>query len=198
MLEESGGAERESPKPASRWMYLLDGTNDAINLGDGEINARVKLLMSDLQAFFEMVLPRNSFSDPCFMMSYLNAQIQQVHTDVLGILHPNHAGGAIPGLSMTYSFIISFDDNTYLYVYERNNEQPTKVKIPKYGMIIFAADLIHSGMDLPDKVDNYRFHGIIKSLEYKKGGDKQGWLIWNTETMEWQYVENCDKNETYI
>lgn len=177
-------------------MYLLDGTNDPIDFSDGgAINNRITELMGALRAFFELILPRNIFSDPCFMMSYLNSQIQQTHTDVLGILHPEHEGGAIPGLSMTYSFIIAFDDETYLYVYDRRNAEPKKIKVPKYGMIIFAADLIHSGMDLPERASNYRFHGIVKSKEFQKGGDKQGWLVFNVAASEWQYEKNCDKNE---
>lgn len=189
MYEEADG-ETSPTLPPSRWMYILDEGKDPPDLGDeGATNARVQTFMDALKTFFEIILPRNMFADPCFMLSYFNGRIQQAHTDVLGILK----GGAIPGLSLTYSIIIALNDDTYLYVYDRNSDVPRKVHIPKYGMCIFAADLIHSGMDLPDRVTNYRFHAIIKSKEYKRGGDSQGWLKWNVEESKWQYAELCDK-----
>jgi hypothetical protein len=192
-LEEADG-KKSGAKPPSRWMYILDEGKDSPDLGDeGATNARVQILLDALKEFFEMILPRHSYADPCFMLSYWNAQIQQAHTDVLGILRARHKGGAIPSISLTYSVIIAFDDETYLYVYDRESAAPRKVHIPKYSMCIFAADVIHSGMDLPNSVSNFRFHAIIKSKEYTRGGDAQGWLKWNAEVLQWQYEKLCDK-----
>jgi hypothetical protein len=186
--------KKHGKKEPSRWMYILDQGKDPPDLGDeGATNRRVQDFMESLEQFFQMILPRYSFSDPCFMLSYLNKQIQQQHTDVLGILRPEHEGGAIPGISLTYSVIIAFDDNTYLYVYSTSSTKRQKIHIPKYGMCIFAADMIHSGMDLPTMNRNFRFHAIVKSKEYIRGGDAQGWLKW--KSGRWQYEDLCDKIE---
>ena len=61
--------------------------------------------------------------------------------------------------------------------------------IPKGHLFIFACDLVHGGMELPDNQWHIRIHGLLKSPEYRNGGKTQGWLqIYNGE---FEYLPNC-------
>lgn len=177
---------------ASRWMYVLAPGNDSLDLKDERaINKRIKLLLEQLTSFFHIIMPRHTLASACFMMSFFNLRKQQAHTDVCGILHASPR--PVPGLSLAYSVIIASDDNTFLYVYRNDSPEPEKIHIPKNALLIFAADMIHAGMDLPNMLSNYRFHAILKSKEFSLGGDAQGWLRWDSEESKWKYEKHCER-----
>ena len=66
----------------------------------------------------------------------------------------------------------AISDRAYVYLYRDGRK--VRVHIPKGHLFIFAADLVHAGMDYPEKWDDFyhfRMHCLLKVGKYSDGGD---------------------------
>jgi hypothetical protein len=60
------------------------------------------------------------------------------------------------------------------------------------SLFMFAADVVHSGMDCPEQIINLRFHLISATPEFNRGGNTQGWLESKKERIKWTYKVGCN------
>lgn len=125
-------------------------------------------------------------------------EYQSAHTDLLGILDVKD-GQIVPGVNLPLSCIWALEDDTFVYVYDKENPnaQPRKISIPKGNIFIFAGDVIHGGMESKGH-DNLRAHILLKTKEFRSGGDVQGWLkiikcgSWDRDV--WKYKTGSEKS----
>ncbi len=137
----------------------------------GLLSEAAQLITKKIRNMFSIYLPRHTYADEVFMVSIKNIVWQNMHTDICGIL--NDQGNLVGGVNLSYSFILSLSDECYIWQYFKDG---TKLKhlIPKGHLFIFACDLVHGGMELPDDQWHIRIHGLLKSPEYRTAFHFQG------------------------
>lgn len=155
-------------------------------LTQGRLSEMSRLITKRIKNMFSIYLPRHTYADEVFMISITNAIWQDMHTDICGIL--DERANLVGGVNLSYSFILSLSDDCYIWEYFPNRPRK-KHMILKGHIFIFACDLVHGGMELPDHQFHIRIHGLLKSPEYRNGGRTQGWL--DKKNGSFFYKEGC-------
>jgi hypothetical protein len=151
------------------------------------MSVAAETIMNRIRNLFKIYLPRHTYSSEVFMLSVKNEAIQEPHTDVCGIL--NYASILVGGVNLSYSYIISLSDECHVWQYFSDGTPPQQIFIPLGHIFIFANDLVHGGMSLPDKPWHIRLHGISTTPEFRNGGENQGWV--KEVRSQWEYFDGC-------